>query len=198
VVTVERIVPWEELEQNLRKTPLLEERNGEKIYPYAEADIRLADIAYADVAPTSLYVVRNNLAKLATISSDLSVQGYDPLELASGLVLQDETGETVGLVPPIVEETENEGKYILDGAHRTSIGRWLGRTHFTAIHISGIRPDCPAYAFPNDWNDLKIAEKVPTDPAQKKDYRTDWPGGYRSLYRNFGPINGSHLRESQN
>lgn len=196
MVRVEGIIPWDDLEQRLRETQLLEARDGQPVYPYASADIRLENIAYADVAPTSLYVVRRNLATLATITNDLSAQGYDPLQLNGGLLLADESdsNETVGLIPPIVEETAQEGRYILDGAHRTSIGRWLGRTHFMGVLISGIRPDCPGYALPNTWRDLEIVEEVPQNPTQKKNYRTEWPGGYRSLYRDFGPLNGSHLR----
>lgn len=194
MVTVEKIIPWEDLEQRLRETPLLGQRDGETVYPYEDANVCLERIAYADVAPTSLYVIRKNLAVQAAIAADIAVEGYHPLELEGGLLLKNEANEDVGLIPPIVEETEDEGKYVLDGAHRTSIGRWLGRTHFVAVHVSGIRPDCPGYAFPNSWNDIRIMENVPTNPAEKKHYRGD---DYRDLYRVFTQINGSSLREAK-
>ncbi len=193
MVTIEKVVSWGELEQRIRETPLLQQGEGETIYPYENANIRLEKLAFADVAPTSLYVLRQNLAVQAMIESDLSVAGYHPLELESGLLLKNEIGEEIGFVPPIVEETDEEGKYILDGAHRTSIGRWLGRTHFVAIHVSGIRSDCPSYAFPNNWDEVKIMETVPSDPAEKKHYRGE---NYRSLYRDFSLLNGSKLREA--
>lgn len=138
-------------------------------------------------------MIRKNLAIQAAIASDLSVEGYHPLELEGGLLLKNETGEETGFVPPIVEETDEEGKYVLDGAHRTSIGRWLGRTHFVAVHVSGIRSDCPGYAFPNSWDEVKVMEEVPSNPAEKKHYRGD---NYRGLYRDFSLLNGSKLREA--
>lgn len=192
MVTIEGALGWDDLEQRLRGTTLLQPRDGEIVYPYADADIRLAEIAYDDVAPTSLYVLRGNLAVQAAIASDLANEGYDPLRLTAGLLLKNDTGEQVGLLPPIVEETADAGKYVLDGAHRTSIGRWLGRTHFTGILISGIRPDCPAYAYPNTWDEVRITETVPADPAQKKHYRDN----YRAFYRDFSLLNGSKLREN--
>jgi len=193
MVTIENVLPWDDLEQRVRETPLLLHDDSKPVYPYEDATIRLEKIAYADASPTSLYVLRKLLAVQAAITTDLSAKGYHPLELEGGLLLKDEYGTETGLVPPIVEETDAEGKYILDGAHRTSIGRWLGRTHFVAIHVSGIRPDCPSYAFPNSWDEVKITEEVPKDPAQKKQYRGE---NYRSLYRDFSRLNGSRLRES--
>lgn len=193
MVTIEKVVPWEELEQRVRATPLLQERDGATVYPYESANIRLQNLAYTDVAPTSLYVLRKNLAAQVAIASDISHDGYHPLDLNGGLLLKNQSGEFTGFVPPIVEETDGEGMYVLDGAHRTSIGRWLGRTHFVAIHVSGIRPDCPGYAFPNSWDEIKIMDEVPNDPAEKKHYRGE---NYRSLYRDFSLLNGSKLRDA--
>jgi hypothetical protein len=192
MVTIEETVSWAQLEQMIRATPLLHEQSGQIILPYEAAEISLREVSYTEVAPTSLYVLRENLAIQARIIDDLATWGYHPLELEGGLILRNSEGGSVGLVPPIVEQTDEEGCYILDGAHRTSVGRWQGRTSFVAIHISGIRRDCPGYAYPNDWNDIRIVEDVPTDPAQKKRYRDD----YRALYRDFSLLNGSHLREA--
>ncbi len=191
-VSVEKILAWDDLEQRLREIPLLEMRDGQAVYPYEDADISLEQVAYTDVSPTTLYVVRKNLAIQAALADELAAEGYDPLELTCGLILRNQAGEDAGLIPPIVEETEAEGKYLLDGAHRTSIGRWIGRTHFLAVHITGIRPDCPAYAYPNSWDDIRIMEEVPNDPAKKKQYRDE---NYRSLYRDMSLLNGGRLRE---
>lgn len=193
MVTIEKILAWEDLEQRLRETPLLRQGGGEAVYPYEDASIRLEKVAYADVAPTSLYVIRKNLAVQAAIGADLSIEGYHPLELEGGLLLKNESGEETGFVPPIVEETDEEGKYVLDGAHRTSIGRWMGRTHFIAVHVSGIRSDCPGYAFPNSWDEVRVMEEVPSNAAEKKHYRGE---NYRNLYRDFSLLNGSKLREA--
>lgn len=192
MVTIEKILPWEDLEQRLRETPLLYERDGRTVYPYEYADICLKQVLYAETALTSLYVIRKNLAVQTAIASDIAPAGFYPLELEAGLMLINDTNEQIGFVPPIVEQTDQDGMYILDGAHRTNIGRWLGRTHFIAIHVTGIRPDCPSYALPNSWDDLRIVEDVPSNPADKKHYRGD---DYRGLYRDFSLLNGGQLRE---
>jgi hypothetical protein len=190
---IEKFVPWEEVEYEVRRTPLLATINQEKVYPYENAEINLREIAYKEVRPTSLYVLRANLAVQAALGNDLKAQGCHPLELEGGLVVQNDLGEQVGLVPPIVEESYPEGKYVLDGAHRTSIGRWLGRTSFIAIHITSIREDCPGYAYPNNWDDIRVLDAVPSDPNAKKHYRGE---NYRQLYKDFSRLNGSRLRES--
>ncbi len=182
---VERSIPWKELEPAVRRTPLLNHRD---IHPYADAQIDLREVAYSEVNPTSLYVLRANLALQAALANDIQLEGYNQLELEGSLVIRTPDGELVELVPPIVERTEKEGAYIIDGAHRTNMGRWLGRTSFVAIFISGIREDCPPYAFPNDWEEVKIREEVPTDPTQKKRYRE---ADYKRLYRDFSDFSGS-------
>lgn len=192
MVTIEKFMPWGELEQRIRETPLLWQGEGDPVYPYENAVIRLESLAYADVRPTSLYVLRGNLAVQAAIASDLAIQDCHPLELEGGLLLKNEAGEEVGLVPPIAEATDDDGTYVLDGAHRTGFGRWQGRTHFMGVRISGIRPDCPGYAFPNSWDEMRIMEAVPCSTADKKRYRGP---NYRSLYRDFSLLNGSKLRE---
>lgn len=184
---IEKVVPWEILEQCVRETTLLEPPDGRAIYPYEEATISLREVEYASVSPTSLYVLRRRLAALALITHDLSLAGYHPLELDCGLVI-DHEGRRAGLIPPIVEETATDGQYVLDGAHRTSMGRWCGRTHFLAIHIVGVRPDCPPYAFPNSWDDIRVEEQVPRDPARQRYYRR---AHYRALFRDFGLLNKS-------
>lgn len=57
-------------------------------------------------------------------------------------------------------------------------------------------PAYPSYARPNDWSEIVELDEVPQDPGQKKDYRTDYPGGYRSLYRDFSHLGSSGLRSA--
>jgi hypothetical protein len=190
----EKFIPWEVVEKEVRNTTLLATDNLEvPVYPYENAAISLREVNYDEVRPTSLYVLKDSLAIQAALGSDLIFQGYHPLHLEGGLVLRNDGGEQIGFVPPIVEETKQEGMYVLDGAHRTSIGRWLGRTSFVAIHIADIREDCPAYAYPNNWDDIRIFNTTPSDAAQKKHYRGE---NYRRLYRDFSQLNGSCLREN--
>lgn len=189
---IEGQTPWETLEGQIRQTTLLEPRDGEMIYPYEDAEISLIEIDYADVWPTTKYVLRENLATQASLLCELANHGYkSQLDLEGSLHLITQYGDRHSLTPPIVETTPEDCTYILDGAHRTTIGRWLGRTSFMGIHIVGIRPDCPSYARPNPWEDIKIYDTLPEDKYLRKLYRQD----ARKLYRDFGPINGSAFRK---
>ena len=197
MVTIESVTSWAELEETIRQTPLLQDSD---IHPYEDATIALRSFSYDQVRTTSLYVARSLLRVQKLIADDIAQEGYDPLELDCGLVLggTDENNMpiAIGFVPPIVEETDQEGPYLLDGSHRTNQGRWLGKSAFTAIHITGIRQDCPAYALPNEWSDVRIYDTVPDDPALRKKYRQD--RNIYALYRNFEPLNGSTPRPERN
>jgi hypothetical protein len=184
------------------------------------------------VAPTTKYVVADHLALQDELRDDLLGQiRRDQTHLQGAVLLYDNhTKEHHTLIPPIVERSEEDGFYVLDGAHRvvSALNRWRqdpgghrydtrlsvshdelvrknaydaynanpyreSRDHYetvreasriiTAIVIDD--PAFPAYAVPNMWRDIKVVTEVPTDPTQKKNYRTDWPKEYKALYRTF-------------
>lgn len=183
MIEVIRETSFTELENQVRHIPMLEAApNGEVIYPYLDADIGLVEVSYSDIKPTTLYVLRKNLEIQSSLSVQLDRIGFDPLELTGSLVLQNTSGETFGLLPPVVEETDIDGAYLVDGIHRNYRPRLLGRLSFTALFISGVDERCPSYAYPNDWHEIVEHNEVPSDPSHKKRYR-DNP---KSLYRNFG------------
>jgi hypothetical protein len=80
---------------------------------------------------------------------------------------------------------------LLDGSHRANIGRWAGLSSFNAIWITNIRKDCPAYAFPNDWDDVITYDVPPTQPELRKRYRQE---NLYQLYRDFSVLNNSKPR----
>lgn len=185
-------VPWEVLEDQIRHVPLLQPREDQIIFPYLHAQITLKEISYDDVRPTSLYALRGNLSLQQKLAQELA-PSHDPLALKGALRLLSDQGKEIGLIPPIVEETEENGKYILDGLHRTLAGRQTGRTHFTAIYITDFRSDCPAAVLPNEWDDIKLYDEVPADPALKRRYREN----QMSLRRDFSELNGSRPRQTK-
>ena len=191
--TIEHYIPANDLENQIRSIPLLHHRDGQPVYPYEEANISIRELAFSDVRPTSLYVVKHLLVQQEQLANDLAVAGYDPLDLDYALLVKGNNG-TTGLIPPLVEMTEADGPYILDGAHRTYRARRLGRLTFKAICIDGVRADCPAYALPNEWHEIQEYDDVPSDPTLKKHYREN----YRGLYRDFSALNGARLREANN
>jgi hypothetical protein len=184
-------IDWQTLEQQVRHVRLHELRDGEVVYPYEHAQITLTELDYASLRPTSLYVITRNLEQQRKLATDLAEQGYDPLALRGGLQVSRDDGTPIGLIPPIVEETTRDGRYILDGMHRSYVGWQAGRATMTAIYITGIREDCPASALPNDWQDMIQYEQTPSDPSLKRRYR---PGNTLQYRRDFGPLNGSTPR----
>jgi hypothetical protein len=189
MIKVTAETPWAELAEQIRHVPLLQPRDGVTIFPYLDAEITLREVAYDEVRPTSLYVLSGNLAIQKQLVEALAPE-HDPLNLKGGLTLVTEDNETIGLIPPIVEETAAQGQYILDGMHRATVGRMAGRTTFVAIHISGFRDDCPAAVLPNDWAEVIEYDETPSDPSLKRRYR-DNP---LSLRRDYSALNGSRPR----
>jgi hypothetical protein len=55
-------------------------------------------------------------------------------------------------------------------------------------------PAYPSYARPNSWREIKEVDAVPENPMDRKDYRTDYPGGYKALYRDLSHLGSSGLR----
>jgi hypothetical protein len=188
MVTVEAEIGWPELEERIRAVPLLRPRDGEPVYPYEEATISLRPVDLTKIRPVTLYVLRRNLGIQEALAATLADQGHNPLVLEGALTLRGSADETWNLLPPIVEETEEDGPYILDGGHRTYRAKSIGIRIVNAVHITDIRPDCPVYAHPNEWSEVVEYDEVP--PVKKK-YRVDDP---YNLYRDFSDLNGSTPR----
>lgn len=184
-------VGWPQLEGQIRAVTMVQPgQNGTPVYPYEDATISLKEVRFDEVRPTTLYLLRPNLAFQGQLSADLQAQGHDPLELDGALLLDDGSGDQVGLIPPLVEETDEDGQCLVDGAHRSFFGLSALRPSFVAVHIRGVRPDCPVYADTNEWDEIVLYDEVPADPSLKKRYRPNAKG----LYRDFSAINGSRMR----
>lgn len=163
------------------------------VQPYADADISMRSVRLAECRPVSLYVLTDNLKRQLALRASLLGKGVDPLSLDGSLNLRTDDGESVAMLPPIVEEDPEHGPLLIDGTHRTYVGRSLGYDAVKALYITGSHPEYPVYAFPNEWSAIREHHSVPTDLAEKKHYR---PGDYRALYRDFSSLNGSRMREA--
>ena len=170
---IRSVTPWKELEPQFRAVTLLNDINGETVYPYENARISLQQFRYDEVRPTSLYAIRSNLAVQDAIRSALEVHGMDPLELDCGVSIGEEVKEPLLFTPPVVEKSDEVGNYIIDGLHRSYLGLKTGRKEFVGVYVEGIREDCPGYAFPNEWSEVIEYDEVPREPALKKRYRPD-------------------------
>lgn len=193
-----REVPFSELEEQLRGITLL---NQPDIHPYEDARISIERFAYEDVLPTSKYVLERQMAVQRAIRASfapaLGDPGHDQLELEGGLIIIGGEKGQQGLIPPIVElfEADGETPYVIDGSHRTNLGLRAGRDSFLGVFVRGIRHDCPPYAFPNTWEEVREVDELPDDRATWKNYRGDVTKGEQyALYRDYSPINGSTPR----
>lgn len=187
MIKVERAIPQEELIETMHRITLA---SNPDVLPYEHADITVEEVTIDELSPTTLYVIKRGLSFQRQLREGLKASGFDPLLLTGGLQLRQ--GEnTIGLVPPIVEDDPEHGPCLIDGAHRTYVGRQIGQTVMNVIHIRGALSSAPIYALPNEWHEIIEYDETPADPALKKRYREN----PRELYRDFSALNGSAMRE---
>lgn len=194
---VEDEIPFSDLEERLRGITLL---NQPDIHPYEDATITIERFTWDQVLPTSRYILTRQLDTQRAIRESIAPIGYDQLELESGLIIVGGEKGRQGLIPPMVERfDEDDGNgpvtYVIDGSHRTNLARLEGRKSFLGLLVEGIRPDCPPYAFPNSWEEVRELTELPEDRREWKNYRGDVTKGEQyALYRDYSPINGSTPR----
>lgn len=193
-----------DLSDKIRQIPLMEKReDGSDIYVYENANISLKELSVDEINPTSFYVIKDNMQFQRDLRNELLDKGIDTLRLDRGYELKNEKGEIWTLMPPVIEVTKRDVRYvhqegelkyedivkinipiINDGMHRINLARELGKT-FNAIYISGASEDYPFYAHPNEWSRIKEVDKVPSTKLEKKFYSKENCYG---LYRDFGSL----------
>lgn len=188
MIGVEARISGDELIANVRETTLL----GSDVRPYQDATIEIKEVSLDEFRPLQLYVLRNNIRVQDGLRRSLAHLGHDPLQLDGGLTIRN-GDHTVGLIPPIVEEDSEHGYCLVDGTHRTYLGRQLGLRSMTALCITDVPTEYPVYAFPNEWSEVVEYDAVPADKSLKKRYR---PGNSDHLRRDLGFLNGSVRREA--
>ncbi len=201
-IKVVKEINFSELEEKIRKVPLLQKRNDSfEIYVYKEARISLRELDPEEVNPTTFYLLRSGLEFQRKLRKKLLEQdNIDTLHLTSAYELENEKKEIWTIMPPIIEVTQRVIKYqskeheltydlpvnikipiINDGAHRVFIAREEGLS-FKGIYISKILEEFPFYAHPNEWERVKIVETIPKTKEEKKFYSRE---NCYALYRNF-------------
>lgn len=163
------------------------------VFPYKDAKFEIRWESPANVQPSALYVLRQNLRFLSLLLDDLSWhlgEGGHPDTL---IEYEDEFGESEVMIPPIVELTDFGEWMILDGQHRSFITR-----HRIAMHggvtqpmlfISGVSVPFPYSPLPEGWTSVDVTDQV---PEIKRVYRpgiSDTPeaeSNFRRDLRRFG------------
>lgn len=208
-IEIIRTFDFAELEEKLRNIPLMQKReDGSEIFPYKNAHINLRSFHIDEVNPPTFYLLKKNTLVLQEFHQALLSRGYDFLHLTekvAGLeILKKEGDELWTLIPPIIESTAREVRFVpqkdevdyghasttitiqlvCDGAHRVALSRERGG-YFVGVAVSGVDPLYPYYAHPNGWEMVKMVDEVPATMEDKKFYRFE---NCYALYRNFDQI----------
>jgi hypothetical protein len=173
MIAIEKIEPIEDAFVRLRAAPL-DAAGDEQVFIYKDAGMRLADLAPEEANPSSLYVLKPQLALLRDMRKELLDRyGIDILHLSSVLHLKTADGQVLGMAPPFVEVYEETVNIVprpgdqhppnalsiripifKDGMHRAWIAREEGET-VRCIVVSGALKTHLPYAYPNAWSQVK-------------------------------------------
>ncbi len=188
LVSIIREVPFPELEQMLRRVPLVSDKAKR---PYEKAAIRVRDVLPSEVNPIAFYVTQRQLDFQRALHEELEPQGYDTLHLRTGLELINMQGERWLLTPPVTEIDHDEVFFrnvlgdidyskrpmrvkmpiLVDGLHRFLLARER-KEAVLSFSIADVDPSMPVGALPNAWEDIKVYTDVPKTVEEKKLYRT--------------------------
>lgn len=203
-LTMLRFHDWRSLEEKLRACHLLHDR---EIHPYRHARIRTQVVDIRDLAPLSLYVVKQRLREVLELHDILLAQYCLGLWDLPGLLEYTYiTPEEQLLAPPVVERyTETAWKGhplvngILDGLHRCHMALDMEFQSIRVIVVSEV--PYPPLPLPVTWDEVKTLEKPPRKPERRRlRYKRieDYPGSFQTsvditsdnvsyfLYRDLG------------
>ncbi len=188
-ILVEKRIPIEEGIAALRLAKL--ENGGDaEIFFYQNARVRLAEFHPEELNPVALYALEKNLQMQRELREQLLTQGIDILKLSEILHLRVDEGDTVAMVPPYVEISEerlslvaNEGDrlppeqqvlrlpLLIDGLHRALLAHELDET-LSCLVVSNLPDAYPYASYPVAWDQVVVGREV---PKVKKFYRRQDP-----------------------
>ena len=205
-ITIRERIEFQELERRLRQVPLKQrDEQGKPILVYQSANIGIRRINPNEVNPTTFYLLSAGLEFQRKLRAELlSKEGIDTFNLPYALRFNIDDGKEHLLIPPVVEVTPRTVQFIPrkkeelafpdhveigipvinDGAHRMFLAREAGE-EIKVIHISGVDPNFPFYAHPNDWERIRVVDQVPANKREKKFYSHK---DCYALYRDFGVL----------
>jgi len=159
----------DELFEKLRDVPLV---GRPDVFPYRDAKFEIRWESPANVQPSALYVLRQNLRFITLLLDNLSWHIGESGHPDSLIEYEDEYGDYEVMIPPIVELTDFGEWMILDGQHRSFITRHRIATHRgTAqpmLFISDVSVPFPYNSLPASWESVEIVDQV---PKTKRIYR---------------------------
>lgn len=172
----------EELFKRLRKVNIYRKV---KQFPYLNANFEIIRLPIRNIQTTQLYVLRNNLNKIATTWRQLNSMHINPCNLEGflRLFLSDTDDDCFDVLPIVTEAspTDTDRVLLCDGMHRLFLSHQMGYTSINAIYITNVDPKFPYYALPSKLSieDVPICDEP---PKIRKKYRIR---NYKSLFRDF-------------
>lgn len=169
---VEKTEPIEKAFERLRAAPL-DAAGNKRVFIYKNASMRLTDLAPDEANPSSLYVLKPQLALLREMRKQLlGDYNIDILRLSAILHLKTEDGQILGMAPPFVEVYEEMVNIVpqqddrhppsalsvriplfKDGMHRAWIAREEGELIRCIVVRNALNTHLP-YAYPNEWSQV--------------------------------------------
>lgn len=203
---INKFVPFSDLVTGLKEVPMLTNKTKQ---PYKDARFQLINFNPRDLNPTSLYFIESNLAVQRQIRAKLLELGHDTFKLWWLLSYEWDDWKTYNIMPPVVEagvrriqfeprpgEIAYESYFpvkipiLLDWLHRSLLALQLDN-EIEVIYVNNIDPECPSYALPNTWDEVKWHSQAPTENSLKKRYISTNP---KDFYKDFSWLVNSEFR----
>lgn len=185
-----------QLLQTVRKLKTL---TGIPIYEKARIEIIKQDPL--NLYPIALYALSRTLEMIRVSQAELARFGYDIFNLNCAVSFTpSELGSKVVVSPPVVEWSEPDRvPLVVDGLHRILLA-FLEKKRINCIYIEGVDQRLVPISFPASWNQIKIVENPPSDPAERRSLR---PGinihspEVADRYRDYSPLGSSGRRDME-
>lgn len=188
ILGIGKTIPSGELISQLYEASTLKDKNAR---PYKGANISIEDIEIGQIRPTQYYTIEENIEDQYDLRKlILEKTGKDTLEMNGGIELLNHHGSEV-IIPPVVELDEREGLVLLDGTHRTTLAKKLGKKVMNFIKVTNVSPDfaITKRRLPNEWGEIKnFATLQDLKNARRngfkhrrEGYATDQDGSYRDF-----------------
>ncbi len=181
------IEPKLQLIEAVRNTRTLD--GGFPLYENAEISIRVFDPN--DLYPTAKYVLKNNLQFVASMRDEiLSTDSVDIFMLDQIYV------NSIYIVAPPVVEMSDGVPAIVDGLHRCTLARNLGKL-VSVIFVDGVDPKYPIISTPVSWDEIVEYSQKPEVAELLRNVRPgirDEGGSLRRFYRDFSYLGSAGRR----
>lgn len=165
---------------------------------YEKAHIEILNQNPLNLYPIALYALNRTLKGIRMAQIELARFGYDIFDLNCAVSFTpSEIGSRIVVSPPIVEWSESDRvPLVVDGLHRTLLA-FLEKKRINCIYIKDVDPSLVPISLPASWNQIKIVENPPSDPAERRTLR---PGinihspEVAARYRDYSPLGSSGRR----